>query len=77
MSGAQGILAGNETRYLETALRLDIEMLIIIIIDIVIVFVIYGVWLYTKVVYAKHPRISPVGGIHSLSLAWSMKEVRP
>ena len=37
----------------------------LIIIDIVIVFVIYGVWLYTKVVYAKHPCISPVGGIQS------------
>ena len=40
----------------------DIEMPIII--DIVIVFVIYSVWLYIKVVYAKHPRISLVGIVH-------------
>ena len=51
MGGAQGILAGNETRYLETALTLDIE--IPIIIDIVIVFVYTMCGSIIKVVYAK------------------------
>ena len=49
--GAQGTLAGNET-------RLDIEMPIIIDIVIVFVYTLYSVWLYIKVVYAMHPRIS-------------------